>query len=386
MGRDGSGVEVRQDSIRITYSVPGQGRRRRTLSLNGSALKATPANLRYAHKLLAEIREKIRHGTFNEADYFSDAGLKPVTVAEQFDTWLASQRIEASTRAGYTSAAKFWKAAIGQHAIRSLLLSHILTAIANRPTLSGKTVNNYVSVLKEALQLAVADRLLAENPADAVPRAKHQKEPPDPFDRGEVDRILADLAAHAPEPVANMVAFWFWTGLRTSEIAGLKWGSVDLSGSMVVSEALVRGAAKANTKTNVARTVKLNSVALAALKRQKAHTYLAGGPVFLDPRYGTPWHEERAFRRSYWEPCLKRLGIRYRRPYCMRHTYATSMLMTGMNPAYCARQLGHSVEVFLSTYARWIDGDRNDAEMARLEATMPQESPEPAADSEKPVA
>lgn len=29
------------------------------------------------------------------------------------------------------------------------------------------------------------------------------------------------------------------------------------------------------------------------------------------------------------------------------------MLMAGMRPAFAARQLGHSVEVFLRTYARW---------------------------------
>lgn len=41
-----------------------------------------------------------------------------------------------------------------------------------------------------------------------------------------------------------------------------------------------------------------------------------------------------------------------------------------MTPAYCARQLGHSVEIFLTTYARWIDGDLDSAEMARLEASI----------------
>lgn len=29
-------------------------------------------------------------------------------------------------------------------------------------------------------------------------------------------------------------------------------------------------------------------------------------------------------------------------------------LMAGMNPAFIANQLGHSVEMLLSTYAKWI--------------------------------
>lgn len=91
--------------------------------------------------------------------------------------------------------------------------------------------------------------------------------------------------------------------------------------------------------------------------------------VFHDPRYGAAWVDERKFCKTFWIPCLKRVGIRYRRPYNMRHTYATTMLMAPggmMNPAYCARQLGHSVEVFLSTYARWIDNARDDLEHAKL--------------------
>ena len=46
------------------------------------------------------------------------------------------------------------------------------------------------------------------------------------------------------------------------------------------------------------------------------------------------------------------------------------MLMSGMTPAFCAAQLGHSVGMLLSTYARWLDGEHNAMEMARLEASL----------------
>jgi integrase len=54
----------------------------------------------------------------------------------------------------------------------------------------------------------------------------------------------------------------------------------------------------------------------------------------------------------------------------MRHTYATIMLMAGMNHSFCAKQLGHSVEMFQRTYSKWIDGLQDDAEMARLEVAL----------------
>jgi integrase len=198
---------------------------------------------------------------------------------------------------GYESAARFWKTTacddkglfLGEKALRGLKTSQIMTAIASRPDLSGKTINNYRQVLCEALELAVTDKILTENPALKVPRAKHQKEPADPFSRDEMETILADIQCKQDCQVHNFTEFWFWSGLRTSEIFGLQWNNVDpATGTMLVTEAVARGIHKDSTKTNVARTVRLNSRSLAAVQRQRQHTQIAGTSVFHDPRYGTP--------------------------------------------------------------------------------------------------
>lgn len=341
----------------------------------------TPANIKYAERLAAEIREKVRLGMFSMAEYFPASVSESTqhTVGFQLDQWLGSQRIEESTKAGYSSAIKFWKHApcderatvLSDIALRALRTSQIQRAIASRPDLTGKTINNYVSVLREAIELAITDKILSENPVEKVPRATHQKDPPDPFTREEAELIVSDMRDKQPEQVANFVEFWFWAGPRTSEIFGQRWPNVDLnSGKVKITEAVVRGVHKDRTKTNVERLVHLNSRSLAAITGQRKFTQIKGEEVFQDPRYGTPWVDERAFRRSYWTPTLKRLGIRYRRPYNMRHTYATQMLMAGMNPAFCATQMGHSVEMFYKTYAKWLHGAQNDLEMQRLEAAL----------------
>lgn len=387
MGRKGSGIEVRGNAIRIQFSIDGEVHRH-TLKRNGESIPPTPANLNYAERLAAEIRERVKAGKFSFCDYFPATGKSglPLTVGEQLDAWLSVQRLEASTKAGYTSGVQFWKdaacsgqrARLGERPISQLKSSHVLAALAARPDLTGKTINNYVSVLRRAMDLAVADKALNDNPVDAVKPAKHQRPPPDPFSREEAEAILADMVRHYPAPIANYVEFKFFTGLRTSESFGLYWSDIDLSARQAqIKRAIVRGLEKDSTKTHTVRLVTLNSRSLAALQRQRAHTQLAGVHVFLDPRYGTPWFEERAFRRSYWEPSLKRLSLRYRPPYNTRHTYATMMLMAGMTPGFCAKQLGHSVEVFLETYARWVDGDRNLLEMQRLESSLAADSLDP---------
>ncbi|MGV2833241.1 hypothetical protein ACNPOQ_05715, partial [Pseudomonas shirazensis] len=67
-----------------------------------------------------------------------------------------------------------------------------------------------------------------------------------------------------------------------------------------------------------------------------------------------------------WVPVLNEMGIRRRPPYNCRHTYATICLMSGVNPAFIAQQLGHSVQMLLSTYARWLNSSSDWSELEKL--------------------
>lgn len=394
MGRTSGGVEARDKSIRLNFTLDGK-RQRPTLMINGEPMRPTPANLKYAHRLITEICERIRTGTFSMAEYFPASGMQTIiTVTSWMETWLNTKRIEKSSRSGYKAAVRFWSAAtvddkgtpLGSMTLRAVRHSYVLTCIANRPDLSGKTINNYVSVLRAAFDLAVTEKMVVSNPVEGVPHANYQKPLPDPFSREETNLIIGEAARSYSGNIHNMVEAWFWTGLRTSEILGLEWKNVDfLSAKLLVATVLVEGEEKDRTKTSTARLVNLNSRAVTALQRQRELTQIRGGRVFQDPRYSEDWLNGKAFLKLYWAPMLKRLGIRYRRPYNMRHSYATSMLMAGMKPAFCAKQLGHTVEMFLRTYAKWMDGDENDMEMARLETSLSPESPRKNIKTRKPL-
>jgi integrase len=133
------------------------------------------------------------------------------------------------------------------------------------------------------------------------------------------------------------------------------------------------------TKTSKARVVLLSAPAFDALQRQKAHTFLQGEHVFHDPKTGAPWkYQTITDVRSFWKITLKQLGIRYRRPYNMRHTYATLGIMSGARPAFLANQLGHSLQVFFQVYAKWINSKDDRVEIAKLDqaiAQLPQYCP-----------
>lgn len=386
MGRSGSGVEVRDRSIRLSFTLDGKVRKE-TIRTDGTPMAPTPANVKYAHRLAAEIKDKIRHGTFVYADYFPASQHATTghgtTVADQLDLWLGLQvDKESSTLKGYRVGVEWWKRQLGTVQLRALRHSQILQAFATEPKWTGKTRNNKASILRQAIALALRDEIIPASPMEGLEAASHQARKPDPFSPEEVALILAGLAERYHPQVVNYFETKFFTGMRTSESLALRWESIDWRlNQAVVSEAIVLGELKGRTKTHSSRVVELNSRALAALRRQKEHTFLAGGLVFTDPKTGRQWADDWTPREMYWRPMLKRLGIRYRSPYETRHTYATMMLMQGVTPAYAARQLGHSVEMFLRTYAKWMDGGQNAVEMGKIEAYLSRILPRPAVDA-----
>ena len=73
---------------------------------------------------------------------------------------------------------------------------------------------------------------------------------------------------------------------------------------------------------------------------------------------------------KHFQVVLTDLGIRAHRQYNCRHTYATMCLMSGMNPAFIATQLGHGVQTLLSTYARRINSGTDSCEFGTLEISL----------------
>lgn len=137
-----------------------------------------------------------------------------------------------------------------------------------------------------------------------------------------------------------------------------------------------RGSERDGSKTHSERDVDLVGPALDAVLAMKAYTFNEHDSkrfeanIFENPVTGRPWHDERSQRDHYWKPSLARCGIRSRRAYATRHTFCTSALMAGVNPAYIAAQAGHSLKMLLEVYAKWIPGGDGGSERDRLRAAL----------------
>ena len=61
----------------------------------------------------------------------------------------------------------------------------------------------------------------------------------------------------------------------------------------------------------------------------------------------------------------------------LRHAAVSTWLNASGNPAQVAEWAGHSVDVLLRTYAKCIAGQQEEAKRRTLEATQPNEAPQP---------
>ncbi len=230
-----------------------------------------------------------------------------------------------------------------------------------------KTIKNKLAPLRKALRHALDDGLIESNvllgkSVDGIQKEFNpEEEELAPFDKKERQALL-DACRH--EQDHNLFNFIMWTGLRTSEVVSITWSDIDWQkGTIRINKAKPRKATiikRPKTKAGV-RQVKLFPDALQALESQKNHTLLVGKQIFNNQNTQEPWNGDGAIREHFKVIC-KKAKVRYRRPYQLRHSYATMMLMAGEPVRWLSKQMGHSTPMqTMNVYAKWIDEDSPDA-------------------------
>lgn len=337
----------------------------------------TQTALNHAGGLRAEIQRHIAGGTFDYAKYFPSSerarqfapGGSRIEMRKLLEDQLESYRrqvengkLAKSTLEGYEKAInsermQYWHAYTLAEATPSRLREWISSM-----HVTSKRARNLLTPLRSLFEDALNDELIDFNPFDRIALNKLLKQTTkasdyevDPFTAAEREALLE----HARTDERPMLQFWFATGLRPGELMALRWPKIDwIQGKARIDVNLVAKAEKGPKTAAGVRDVDLVDAAIAALMMQKATTFLAGQHVFVNPRTGEAWESDAQIRRTLWEPLLKRSGVRYRNPYQVRHTFASSALTAGANPWYIAEQLGHvDVQLVFTTYGKFIPQD-----------------------------
>lgn len=363
MGRDGGGVRAASaSSIEITFQYQGVRCRERI------ALKPTAANLKKAEQHKAAVEHSISMGTFDYSATFPKSkraqAFKEPGDRRNIGVYL-TEWVERKAPMLKSSTVQYYKDTIngklipmfGDLAFSDLSKKVIRDKMSAYPV-GNKTLVNVQSCFRSALNDAVEDEIIDTNPLSGWSYRNREKlkeeDDVDPFTAEEQAAILA--ATH--KDCWPQLQFSFWTGLRPSELIALEWGDIDwIEGEIRIVRAKTRAAnAPESPKTTSGRrTIKLLGPAREALIQQKAATWLAGGRIFVNPVIKKPWEHAGQIYKVVWVPAMKKSGVRYRRPYQSRHTYASMMLSAGEHPMWVAKQLGHKDWTMIArVYGRWM--------------------------------
>lgn len=234
----------------------------------------------------------------------------------------------------------------------ALLESAISSWIADG--LSPNTAIKRHVALNMALRQAVREKLLGENPLDAVPRPR--KDPPcqNPLVGYDLERLTSLLPSLTPRPWVVAVNLCLYAGLRVEEACALKVTDIDLAAGLGYVRRAIGygdgGAYLAPTKGKKTRDFPICDqlhAMLSAIVGEKRRGWLLGEAKWLDPRMvGRKW--------SALCDVEDYQGMAGRKPtlHDLRHTFATACVRARMDVKTLQSILGHSsAALTLDVYA-----------------------------------
>jgi integrase len=150
------------------------------------------------------------------------------------------------------------------------------------------------------------------------------------------NRLHQVISRRFPEHVAEFVVSAH-TGMRLSEQYSCTWSQVHLERKTIELT---------KTKNSSARSVHLNSDAVAALESLKRSRQHASEPLF--PREGS---KGRFDTRSWFQPCLGDAGISEYVWHCNRHTFCSWLAMAGASIKEIQEAAGHKTITMSARYS-----------------------------------
>ncbi len=204
--------------------------------------------------------------------------------------------------------------------------------------LSPRSVARHLAAIRQFHRFLVREGHSTDDPTAHLESPRPWRRLPTVLSSEEVERLLALRVATTPQALRNhaMLEVLYASGLRVSELVGLRLADLDLSVGVV----------RILGKGDKERLVPLGEVAVASLR-----AYLAHGRPRLEKRLACPYvflgrHGRGLTRQTFWQ-LLKRYvgaaGITKRvTPHTLRHSFATHLLERGADLRSVQLMLGHA--------------------------------------------
>lgn len=210
------------------------------------------------------------------------------------------------------------------------------------------TVNRELNTILAAFNRAFEWNYLSENPFKAVKKFKEAKKPPRFFSHQEIDKILRTIIQPR---LRSIVLVLLHTGMRRDELAHLEWSDIDLHRKVLG----VYPKDNWHPKDYEHRTIPINKQlreVLLALPREGQYVFDDGADQF----YCVPSSLSRAFRQVLRRACIQGAKL-----HTLRHTFASHLVMAGVDLATVQKLLGHSQINTTMEYAHLASEHLHDA-------------------------
>jgi integrase len=199
----------------------------------------------------------------------------------------------------------------------------------------------------EAVLRAIPDEVVVRTPAPTRRGRRGPAPPPPPDVLGPVLRVVVLAAA--------------MTGLRQSELLGLRWRDVDWAAQRIrVRNTFVRGEHSADGKSDLStrRSVPMTDRLAGELDRWSQRTEYRGDGelVFAHPQTGSPLDRSKVTKR--FKAACRAAGVREIKFHDLRHTFATRLAASGQPLRTIQEFLGHADSKTTQIYAHYAPSER----------------------------
>ena len=315
----------------------------------------------------SEVRKKMASATV-EVDEGTFISPSKITLGEWLDTWLTDYTgmVKPRTLENYTmwinNRIKPGLGAVKLQALSSPDIQHFYNDLQKgKKPLSAKSIKNLHGVLHKALQQAVRLGYIRLNPSDACVLPRIEKAVIRPFDDKAIAKFLKAIQGH---PYENLYLLALFTGMRESEILGLKWADVSFgNGTIYICRQLQRVNGEyrfQSPKSGKTRTLFPAPSVMDALRRERirqAEWKLQAGAAWENDnelvftnQVGRHLSAQTVY--LYFKKLATSIGCPDARFHDLRHSYAIAALQSGDDIKTLQENLGHHAAAFtLDTYA-----------------------------------
>lgn len=316
---------------------------------------------------------------------------KSITVAAAADLWIAKAKAEGrerSTVKQYRELARLHVVPlIGAEKLSKLSMPAVeafrdaLVASRSR-AMAGKAVRALSSILTEAQRRG----LVAQNVAKGVKVIRPWRDRAPAVIPTKVE--LKAMLASAEDDFRPMLLTAIFTGLRSSELRGLRWQDINLKTAVVtVAQRADQWGVIGSPKSKAGyRSLPLAPAVVAELRAWKLRCPKGQLGLAFPNRQGGVIHHSNLLRRQFWPLQIKAgvcdpgtRGVGAPKPvgagapamraryslHALRHAAASSWIRQGIDLKRLTAWMGHSsVQITLDTYGHLIGDEEGDASFA----------------------